>query len=66
MIFVKTKVYNTLNVTARLLGLPAPYLKGLAEQRKIPALKIKDRLRFNPEAVQNALDLIAARGDCDD
>jgi hypothetical protein len=35
MTFVKTKVYNTLNVTARMLGLPAPYIKELAEQRKI-------------------------------
>jgi len=64
---VKNKIYNPLNVTARLLGLPAPYIKELAQQGKIPFLKIRNRLRFNPEAVQEALDEIAAnKGDNDE
>jgi excisionase family DNA binding protein len=59
---VKTKVYNTLNVTARMLGLPAPYIRKLAEHNKIPVLKINDRLRFNPDAVKEALDRLAEKG----
>ena len=59
---MKTKIYKTLNVTASLLGLPTTYIKELAEKNKIPVLKVKGRMRFNPEAVQQALDKIAAHG----
>ncbi len=38
-----------------------PYLRELAEKRTIPVLDVNGRLRFNLEAVQNALDEIAAQ-----
>jgi len=63
---MKTKIYKTLSVTARMLGLPTTYIKELAERNKIPVLKVKDRMRFNPEAVQKALDELAAEGSSDD
>jgi len=56
------KIYITLNKLAGQLGLPEEYLKNLAEQNIIPSLKVKNRLRFNPEAVQQALDRIAEKG----
>jgi len=54
-------IYKPLNTTARILGLPMPYLRELAEKRTIPVLDVNGRLRFNLEAVQNALDEIAAQ-----
>lgn len=41
------------------LGLPEAYLKNLAASGTIPSLNINDRLRFNPEAVRQALDRLA-------
>ena len=43
------------------LGLPEAYLKNLAASGSIPSLNVKDRLRFNPVAVQHALDKLAAK-----
>ena len=41
------------------LGLPEAYLKNLAASGSIPSLNINGRLKFNPEAVQQALDKLA-------
>jgi hypothetical protein len=44
------------------LGLPANYLRELSDKCLIPRLNVRGRLRFNPVAVQNALDNLAAKG----
>jgi hypothetical protein len=62
---MKTKIYIPLNATAKVLGLPSTYIKELAGNGDIPKLDVNGRLRFNPEAVQKALDNIAAKGGCD-
>lgn len=41
------------------LGLPEAYLKNLAASGSIPSLNINGRLRFNPAAVQQAINKIA-------
>ena len=41
------------------LGLSREYLNTLVAQKKIPFLKVGSRLKFNPSAVQAALDNIA-------
>lgn len=58
--------YVSLSALARGLGLPSGYLKDLAEKKQIPSLQINRRLRFNPEAVQSALDELAAKGGDDE
>ena len=47
-------------------NLPKRYLKELAGKKLIPSLDINGRLRFNPAAVQQALDKLAAEGCSDD
>jgi hypothetical protein len=37
-------------------------LRNLANKGDIPKLDVNGRLRFNPEAVQKALDELAAKG----
>jgi excisionase family DNA binding protein len=59
---MRTKIYIPLSIISKELGLPTTYLKELAEQHKIRALKVYGRLRFNPEAVKQALDELAAKG----
>lgn len=55
--------YVSLEALAVELGLPKLYLKQLAVKGSIPFLNVNGRLRFNPVAVQQALDKLAARGD---
>ena len=45
------------------LKLPKDYLVQLARKGEIPCLAVNGRLRFNPAAVQQALDKLAARGE---
>lgn len=47
-------------------NLPKRYLKELAGKKLIPSLDINGRLRFNPAAVQQALDRLAAEGRSDE
>ena len=54
--------YIALTRLSRKLGLSKRTIKGLVNQKKIPALNINSRLRFNPEAVQQALDKLAESG----
>ena len=54
--------FVSLNRLASETKLPKRYLLKLAEKKKIPALQINNRLRFNPEAVQQALDKLAESG----
>ena len=63
---MKTKIYVPLSVIVKVLGLPTSYVRKLAEQHKIPALKIKGHFRFNAEAVKIALDDLASKGGSDD
>lgn len=56
------KVLN-LYECANQLQLPAKWLKHNALAGKIPCLKIGKRdIRFNPEAVQKAIEQLAANG----
>ena len=57
------ETYITLSKLSSRLGLPEAYLKNLATQDDIPKLDVNGRLRFNPEAVQQALDKLAEQGD---
>ena len=51
--------YYSLEATAARLNLPQSYIRQLAKEKKIPFLNVRGRLRFNPAAVQAALDRIA-------
>ncbi len=55
--------YMSLESLAIELSLPKTYLRQLIEKRAIPALDVNGRLRFNPAAVQRALDNLAKQGD---
>jgi excisionase family DNA binding protein len=59
-----TKFY-TLSAMAEQTGLSKDYLRELADQRKIPCLNVRGRRRFNPGAVQSALDRLAEQGATD-
>ena len=54
--------YVSLEGLTATFRLPLSYLRELAKTNKIPSLNINGRLRFNPEAVQQALDKLAAKG----
>jgi hypothetical protein len=58
--------YLPLEALAARLNLPQRYLKGLALASDIPSLNVNGRLRFNPAAVQQALDKLAAKGGHDE
>jgi hypothetical protein len=57
-----TDIYISISILSIRLGLPEAYLKNLAAKGDIPKLNVNGRLRFNPEAVQKALDKLAAEG----
>jgi len=54
--------YVSLEALAAELCLPKAYLKQLTVKGSIPALNVNGRLRFNPKAVQHALDKLASKG----
>lgn len=54
--------YISLEALAAELCLPKTFLRNLANKGDIPKLDVNGRLRFNPEAVQKALDELAAKG----
>ena len=51
--------YYSLEAVAGKLNLPRVYIRRMAEEKRIPYLVVGGRLRFNPSAVQSALDKIA-------
>lgn len=53
------KIFLNLEALAAELGLPQYYLRDLAKQRKIPALDVNGRLRFDPQDVGEALARLA-------
>lgn len=55
------KKYWSLAALAENTGLTKKYLRELAEQKIIPSLNVRGRLRFNPVAVQKALDRMASK-----
>ena len=59
---METTKYISLEALAATFKLPQNYLRELAKANKIPSLSINSRLRFNPDAVQQALDSLAAEG----
>lgn len=60
-----SKKYISIKTTAKILNLPVSYLKVLADNKAIPFLVVNGRLRFNLEAVEAALNELAANwGDC--
>jgi len=61
MVIVDKNTFVTLDALANHFNLPNSYLKELAEKNLIPSLNVNDRLRFNPEAVQQALGKLAAK-----
>jgi len=61
-----TQKYISLEVLAATFKLPMSYLRELAETNNIPSLNVNGRLRFNPVAVQQALDKLAAKGETDE
>ena len=56
--------YYSLEAVAAKLNLPQTFIRQLADEKKIPCLNVRGRLRFNPAAVQAARDRIAEKGDC--
>ena len=58
--------YVSLEALAAIFGLPQNYLRELSKTHKIPLLNINGRLKFNPEAVKQALVELAAKGDTDE
>jgi len=59
---MSTEKYISLEVLAATFRLPINYLRELAKANSIPSLNVNGRLRFNPAAVQQALDKLAAKG----
>jgi excisionase family DNA binding protein len=55
--------YITLTSLSHKSGLSKRALKELVNQKKIPALSIGNRLKFNTEAVEKALADLASKGD---
>jgi excisionase family DNA binding protein len=55
------KFITTEKLSSR-LGLPRDYILELAQRKEIPSLNVRGRYRFNPEAVQSALDKLAEQG----
>lgn len=62
MTIIDDNTFVTLEALANIFNLPKGYLKRLAEDNLIPSLNVNSRLRFNPAAVQQALDALAAKG----
>lgn len=58
--------YVSLEALASIFGLPFNYLKELTKANEIPSLNVNGRLRFNPAAVQQALDKLAVKGGYDE
>ena len=56
------KTYCNLNSLSKKLNLPKTYLKRLTKNGLIPSLNVNGRLRFNPSAVEIALDQLASKG----
>jgi hypothetical protein len=66
MIVIDKNTFVSLNALANHFNLPDSYLKQLANRSLIPFLKVNGRLRFNFEAVQQALSELAAKGGGDE
>lgn len=58
--------FVSLSCLSSSLKLPKDYLIGLAQKGEIPCLAVKGRFRFNPVAVQQALNSLAERGGHDE
>jgi hypothetical protein len=58
--------FVTLESLSAEFHLPQRYIRDLANQKKIPCLNVGGRLRFNPRAVADVLDKLAAKAVSDD
>ncbi|MFP4354879.1 MAG: excisionase family DNA-binding protein [Phycisphaerae bacterium] len=54
--------YDSLEALAARLCLPKAYLRRLADQGDIPFLQVGRWRRFDPEAVKESLNRLAAEG----
>ena len=63
---MSTQEYISLEVLAAKFRLPLKYLRELAWDNSIPSLNVNGRLRFNLDAVQQALDRLAEQGASND
>ncbi len=63
---METREYISLEILSAKTKLPQKYLKELAVEKRIPYLNVNGRLKFNPGAVQQALDKLAATGGHDE
>ena len=59
-------IYIPLDSLSARTKLPKAYLRRLAKENIIPSLSVNGRLRFNPVAVQAALDRLAEKGGGDE
>lgn len=55
----KIAEYVSLETMSAMANLPQAFIKTLAKNNDLPALCVNGRLRFNPQAVQTALDKLA-------
>jgi hypothetical protein len=62
MIIIDKNTFVSLNALANHFNLPDEYLKQLANKSLIPFLNVNGRLKFNLEAVSQALADLAANG----
>lgn len=60
--FEDTNTFVALSKLATWFDLPKHYLKELADKGLIPCLNVNGRRKFNPAAVEAALDRLAHRG----
>ena len=63
---MKTVRYISLEALAATLKLPQKFLRELVAKQQIPYLNVNGRLRFNIVAVEQTLDELAKRGNCDE
>lgn len=61
----KKKIHNLIGLSNE-LQLPAKWLKQQAEIGTIPVLNVDGKLRFNLDAVEEALCELAAKGGIDE
>ena len=58
---METNVYWSLDALASELALPRSYLRELVSRGEIPFLRVRGRLRFDVQAVREALKRVAVQ-----
>ena len=60
ILIVMESTFISLSQLSEITGLPRATLRRMAEERKLPVLRLSRGLRFNPIQVQKALEHMAA------